>query len=189
MCRVTSAGGTRPNLAVGAPVPESRDGSVKILHTTPYSTGSRAPAPTAAPPGARPQRRNGTCVRPTGSRAPSRAQRSASRCPPIAQLNLTCPSPTASVGSAVTPEEEEVPAPVALRSCTYSSSLFHLSTERSGNFCSRSSSGEVSSSPPSPPWPTGDMLAAAEEETPAIVLIYVCVRLSLDKRAQVRWSA
>jgi len=46
-----------PRSVAAAPMPESQGVLAKHIHSHPYSTDSRAPVPTAASPGARPQRR------------------------------------------------------------------------------------------------------------------------------------
>ena len=63
--------GSRPTLAAPAPMPASRGTSETHIHNLSYSTGSRAPAPTAASPDARFQRPGDTSIDFTGSRAPA----------------------------------------------------------------------------------------------------------------------
>jgi len=64
--------GSHP-MAAPAPKPASRGGSdnQQWLHTPAYPTCSRAPAPTAAPPGARLWRPGNISTQSTGSRAPA----------------------------------------------------------------------------------------------------------------------
>jgi hypothetical protein len=62
--------GIRP-MAAPAPMPEYRGESGIPIHTSPYPTGSRAPAPTATPPGARDKRLSSTCPYSTDIRAPA----------------------------------------------------------------------------------------------------------------------
>ena len=68
---LTRAGGTRPIQAAVAPMPESQGSSRKGVHTSTYSTGSCAPAPTAAHQGDRAEQLNYTRTRSRGIRAPA----------------------------------------------------------------------------------------------------------------------